>query len=52
MVMLSLIALRAPALGRFDRLTPDATPDDLIGLETLRAKEEPCSTIPRPSSSS
>ncbi|GIH95232.1 amino acid adenylation domain-containing protein [Planobispora siamensis] len=35
------IALRHPALARFDRETPDAEADDLIGLEVLRERRRP-----------
>ncbi|GGO01496.1 hypothetical protein GCM10010116_02810 [Microbispora rosea subsp. aerata] len=34
------LALRHPALKRFDQETPDAEPDDLIGLEALRERQE------------
>ncbi|MFG1822658.1 amino acid adenylation domain-containing protein [Microbispora bryophytorum] len=34
------LALRHPALARFDQETPDAEPDDLVGLETLRSRQE------------
>jgi surfactin synthase thioesterase subunit/non-ribosomal peptide synthetase component F len=33
MVVLSLLARRLPALARFDREVPDATADDLVGVE-------------------
>ncbi|MEW9532186.1 amino acid adenylation domain-containing protein [Microbispora sp. NPDC049125] len=32
------VALRHPALARFDQETPDAEADDLVGLEALRAR--------------
>ncbi|MEU6410080.1 amino acid adenylation domain-containing protein [Microbispora sp. NPDC046933] len=32
------LALRHPALARFDQETPDAEPDDLVGLEALRGR--------------
>ncbi|MEJ3745203.1 amino acid adenylation domain-containing protein [Actinomycetes bacterium KLBMP 9797] len=35
MVLCAAIALRHPALARFDRDTPDAEPDDLVGLRAL-----------------
>ncbi|MBP2703142.1 amino acid adenylation domain-containing protein [Microbispora sp. RL4-1S] len=35
------IALRHPALARFDEETPDAEADDLLGLEALRARQTP-----------
>jgi len=35
---LSAISLRHTALARFDRSVPDAEPDDLVGLATLRAR--------------
>ncbi|WP_327047438.1 amino acid adenylation domain-containing protein [Microbispora sp. NBC_01189] len=34
------IALRHPALARFDEETPDAEADDLVGLEELRSRGE------------
>ncbi|WP_169947801.1 non-ribosomal peptide synthetase/MFS transporter [Microbispora sp. H11081] len=34
------LALRHPALARFDQETPDAEPDDLVGLEALRSRQE------------
>ncbi|WP_036331570.1 non-ribosomal peptide synthetase/MFS transporter [Microbispora sp. ATCC PTA-5024] len=33
------LALRHPALARFDQDTPDAEADDLIGLEALRSRQ-------------
>lgn len=38
MAVLVLISLCVPVLARFDREVPDAESDDLIGLETLRAR--------------
>ncbi|MGW6706052.1 amino acid adenylation domain-containing protein [Streptomyces sp. NPDC054956] len=38
MAALVLISLCIPVLARFDREVPDAESDDLIGLETLRAR--------------
>ncbi|MGW7342976.1 amino acid adenylation domain-containing protein [Streptomyces sp. NPDC054854] len=38
MAALVLISLCVPVLARFDREVPDAESDDLIGLETLRAR--------------
>ncbi|MCJ0869716.1 non-ribosomal peptide synthetase/MFS transporter [Streptomyces sp. AP-93] len=38
MAVLVLISLCIPVLARFDREVPDAESDDLIGLETLRAR--------------
>jgi hypothetical protein len=31
-----LIAMRVPALARFDQEVPDAIADDLVGLQALR----------------
>jgi amino acid adenylation domain-containing protein len=33
----ALIAMRVPALARFDREVPDAVADDLVGVQALRA---------------
>jgi hypothetical protein len=33
-----LIALRTPALARFDEQVPDAAPDDLIGFEARQRR--------------
>jgi len=34
---LTLIAMRVPALARFDQEVPDAIADDLVGVRALRA---------------
>jgi hypothetical protein len=36
-VAVALIAMRVPALARFDREVPDAIADDLVGVQALRA---------------
>jgi hypothetical protein len=38
MALLALIALRTPALARFDEQVPDAAPDDLIGFEARQRR--------------
>jgi hypothetical protein len=38
MALLVLIALRTPALARFDEQVPDAAPDDLIGFEARQRR--------------
>jgi amino acid adenylation domain-containing protein len=35
---ITIIALRVPALARFDDSVPDAMPDDLVGVEALRRR--------------
>jgi amino acid adenylation domain-containing protein len=40
-VAVALIAMRVPALARFDREVPDAVADDLVGLQALRAAAAP-----------
>jgi hypothetical protein len=43
-LLLALAALCArgvPALARFDAEVPDAEPDDLVGLQALRARRSP-----------
>nr|WP_221475087.1 non-ribosomal peptide synthetase/MFS transporter [Sphaerisporangium rubeum] len=39
-VAVALIAMRVPALARFDHEVPDAVADDLIGVQALRALDE------------
>jgi hypothetical protein len=41
MALLVLIALRTPALARFDEQVPDAAPDDLIGFEARQRRLTP-----------
>jgi len=41
MALLALIALRTPALARFDEQVPDAVPDDLIGFEARQRRTSP-----------
>ncbi|GAA0398104.1 hypothetical protein GCM10009530_57220 [Microbispora corallina] len=38
MAATALVAMRVPVLARFDDEMPDALPDDLVGVETLRAR--------------
>ena len=38
MALLVLVALRTPALARFDEQVPDAAPDDLIGFEARQRR--------------
>jgi hypothetical protein len=38
MAVTVLVALRVKALSRFDDVVPDALPDDLVGVEALRAR--------------
>ncbi|WP_214102983.1 non-ribosomal peptide synthetase/MFS transporter [Acrocarpospora catenulata] len=39
MALTIVIALRHPALAHFDRDTPDAEPDDLVGLAEINARQ-------------
>ncbi|MFE9427313.1 amino acid adenylation domain-containing protein [Kitasatospora sp. NPDC006697] len=39
MAVIVLVSLRLPALRGFDEQVPDAPPDDLVGLEILRARQ-------------
>jgi surfactin synthase thioesterase subunit/MFS family permease len=41
LVLVVLCARRIPALARFDAEVPDARPDDLVGLQALRARRLP-----------
>jgi amino acid adenylation domain-containing protein len=41
LVLVVLCAQRIPALARFDAEVPDARPDDLVGLQSLRARRLP-----------
>ncbi|MEO3811588.1 amino acid adenylation domain-containing protein [Sphaerisporangium sp. B11E5] len=43
-LVVALIALRVPALARFDQEVPDAVADDLVGLQALRARNETTET--------
>ncbi|WP_424533869.1 amino acid adenylation domain-containing protein [Sphaerisporangium viridialbum] len=38
MAVTALVAMRVKALARFDDVVPDALPDDLVGVEALRAR--------------
>ncbi|GIH28012.1 hypothetical protein Aph01nite_63220 [Acrocarpospora phusangensis] len=46
MAVTIVIALRHPALAHFDRDTPDAEPDDLVGLAELNARKSPAERNP------
>ncbi|MGP3963943.1 amino acid adenylation domain-containing protein [Nonomuraea sp. 3N208] len=39
-VAITLVAMRVPALARFDHEVPDAVADDLVGVRALRPTEE------------
>ena len=45
---ITIIAMRTPTLARFDDEIPDATPDDLVGVEMLRRRAPAATTeIPK-----
>ncbi|MEU8271109.1 amino acid adenylation domain-containing protein [Sphaerisporangium sp. NPDC049002] len=46
MAVTALVAMRVKALARFDDVVPDALPDDLVGVEALRARTAPSSPVP------
>ncbi|HEY7485632.1 MAG TPA: amino acid adenylation domain-containing protein [Streptosporangiaceae bacterium] len=43
-VTITVVAMRTPTLARFDDEIPDATPDDLIGVERLRRRTPAATT--------
>ena len=50
MALVVLVALRTPALRRFDTDVPDSVPDDLIGLEARqrRTHADPLDSVAEP----
>jgi hypothetical protein len=45
---LTAVGLRTTRLGRFDADVPDAAPDDLVGLQTLKQRHAaPTGSPPR-----
>jgi hypothetical protein len=44
--VITLTALRMPALARFDDEVPDAEPDDLVGIQALRRRAQAAAPPP------